>query len=286
MANVLGQVSGSSIPGGGSLYDWVSANYPSTTTDTTTGKGTTSSSGTTSGTSDTSGTSAWTTGLYNYDALNKQASDLAASNMAGTVSPELQRTFSQQAAERGVGGGNLGSVDANYMLRYLGGSLGLQTLGEQQYANLLNVSPRTTTTTGKTTTSGTQSTSGTQDTSGSTTVDQAAAKASALASILAAQQYLGAGMQSGGGRSALTGGLGGSRYTSPTTYGSTSGGGLDDLWLGGSSEGVGLPGLGSGYGYTPEQAATGQQYPSVWDTGAGGGTDETSNQDAWWQGYA
>jgi hypothetical protein len=91
----------------------------------------------------------WTSQLPNYAALSQQASDLAGTYMSGQVPSDVIRLLQQQAGERGIATGMPLSENANAAyLRALGlTSLDLQGRGMQSYTNLLQASPRTTTTT-------------------------------------------------------------------------------------------------------------------------------------------
>lgn len=99
----------------------------------------------------TSSTVTQTPNLYNYDALSKQASELAASLMGGSVSPGTLALLNRQAAERGVGFGPSAPITNAQFLAATGQlSENLALQGGQLYNQLLASAPRTTTTSGTT----------------------------------------------------------------------------------------------------------------------------------------
>jgi hypothetical protein len=133
----------------------------------------------------------WISQMPNYGALSSQASGLAGTQMAGEVPRDVIQLLQQQAAERGIATGMPGSDNANAAyLRALGlTSLGLQQQGIQNYANLLQTSPKTTTQTSETSNNVLKA------------IYEAAPSpyAAAMANLQAQQQGLGAGLGSGGG---------------------------------------------------------------------------------------
>lgn len=90
----------------------------------------------------------WTTALPGYEGLAGQASGLAGKYMAGQLPADVLSNITTAAAERGIATGSPGSPNANAAyLRALGlSTLDLEQRGMQDYINLLNASPRTTTT--------------------------------------------------------------------------------------------------------------------------------------------
>jgi len=76
-------------------------------------------------------------------ALETQSSGNIASELAGQLPPDVVNQLQQAAAERGVAIGSPGSpnVDSNFLLNYLGGSLGLQRQGQSDLSAALARNP-------------------------------------------------------------------------------------------------------------------------------------------------